>query len=60
MNFSVFHVATGLLVHSREAEFVFSILSRHFPARTAVLRVLVRCFAKIRELFQAGVFLSDT
>lgn len=51
MNSSVLHVATGPLAHSRKAGFVFSVLSQHFPACIAVLRVLVRCFAKIGELF---------
>lgn len=60
MNSSVLHVATGPLAHSRKAGFVFSVLSQHFPARIAVLRVHVGCFVKIRELFQAGMFLSDT
>lgn len=60
MNPSVLHVATGPLAHSRKAGFVFSVLSQHFPARIAILRVHVRCFVKIRELFQAGMFLSDT
>lgn len=60
MNSSVLHVTTGQLAHSRKAGFVFSVLSQDFPACIAVLRVLVRCFVKIRELFQAGMFLSDT
>lgn len=60
MNSSVLHVTTGPLAHSRKAGFVFSVLSQDFPACIAVLRVLVRCLVKIRELFQAGMFLSDT
>lgn len=36
--------------------FVFSVLSQHFPALLS-WRVLVRCFGKIIELFQAGAFL---
>lgn len=56
MNSSVFHAATGLLAHSRKAGFVFSVLSQHFPAPIAVLRVLVSALLRSGSYFRLECF----
>lgn len=56
MNSSVLRVATGLLNHSRRAGFVFSVLSQHFPARIADLRMLVSALQRSGSYFRLECF----